>query len=126
MAYVLFAKMFGVFFIVVAIGVLFNQEHAKKAAGDLADSAVSRFVVGMLPALFGSWVVVQHNVWAMQWSLAVTLVGWFMLLVGIFRLWFVDAWGSLLKKNQDKAPILVGFFALVFGLLLSYVGFIVK
>ena len=126
MAYVLFAKMFGVFFLVVAIGILFNQDHAKKAAADLADSAVSRFVVGMLPVLFGSWVVVQHNVWSMHWSLAVTLVGWFMLLVGIFRLWFVDTWVSLLQKNKDRAPVLLGFFALMFGIVLSYVGFIVK
>lgn len=79
---------------------------------------------GVLPVIFGSWVVIEHNVWISGWPLVVTVIGWFMLLIGAYRLWFVKSWTNLLQDHYDKVPVLFALFGLILGLLLSYVGFV--
>jgi hypothetical protein len=123
MDYISYAKWFGIVSILLALGILFNIENSRKLAAELIDSASGYIVGGVLPLIFGSWVITQHTQWIVGWPMVVTLAGWFMLLAGVFRLWFVNTWRHLMKANLDKIPFLFSLFGLMLGLLLIYVGF---
>jgi hypothetical protein len=122
--HIIYAKIFGLVSIVLALGILFNLSHAKKMANEMIHSSTGYIMGGVLPVIFGSWVATQHNIWALHWGLAVTLVGWFMLLIGIYRLWFVNTWISLMEKHYDKIPVLFALFGLMLGCMLCYIGFV--
>lgn len=123
MDYISYAKWFGVVSTLLALGILFNIENSRQLAAELIDTASGYIIGGVLPLIFGAWVVIEHNNWTHGWHLVVTLAGWFMLLAGVFRLWFVNTWHRLMKANLDKIPFLFSLFGLMLGLLLCYVGF---
>ena len=120
---VLLAKFLGVFFVVLGLSFLFNRDHASGVAGDLVKHPALQVIAGVLPLLVGSFVVAAHNVWVPNEAVIVTLVGWLLLLAGVFRLWFVSAWVSMVEKASDHGPVVGGFVALILGALLSYLGF---
>jgi hypothetical protein len=49
------------------------------------------YLAGLLWFLGGLTVLRLHNRWSTGWPVAITLVGWFFLLGGLFRLFFPDA-----------------------------------
>ena len=49
------------------------------------------YLAGLLWFLGGLAIVSLHNRWSTGWPVAITLVGWFFLLGGLFRLLFPDA-----------------------------------
>lgn len=124
MDHLFYAQVFGVTAVLLALGILFNLDHSRKMAQEMIHSSTGYIMGGVLPAVFGSWIVTQHNNWTMGWPIAVTLIGWFMLLVAIFRLWFVRKWISLLEHQVDRIPVLFALFGLMLGLLLCYIGFV--
>lgn len=123
MTYIHFAKLFGIVSTILALGVLFNLDNAKKMANDLLDSGAGFVVSGVLPVIFGGWIVATHNVWVQGWPVVVTLIGWIMLLEGMVRLIFVKTWTSIVARHIDRVPVLFSLFGLIFGLLLIYIGF---
>ena len=124
MNHVFYAQIFGIVSLLLALGILFNLDHSKKMAEQMIHSSTGYIMGGVLPVIFGSWIVTQHNVWLHGWPLVVTLIGWFMLIIGVFRLWFVRIWIQLLDKHLDRIPVLFALFGLILGFLLCYVGFI--
>jgi hypothetical protein len=123
MTYIHFAKLFGIVSTVLALGMLFNPDNAKKLASELLDSGAGFIVSGVLPVIFGGWIIVNHNVWVLAWPVVVTAIGWMMLVSGVFRLLFVETWTSVMRRHIDKIPVLFSLFGLIVGLLLIYVGF---
>ena len=120
---VILAKFLGVFFLVFGCGFLFNREHGAAVAADLVKHPAVQLLAGVIPLLVGSWVVATHNNWVQGWSVLVTVVGWLMLLVGIFRLWFTAAWVAMVEGKEEHIAIIGGFITLIIGILLAYVGF---
>ena len=124
MDYIAFARLFGVVSTVLALGVLFNLDDARRMAKDMIGTASGYLLAGVLPLIFGTWVVTSTGSWDLNWSLVVTLIGWVMLLFGCFRLLFVGLWLSWARQATDEAPLLFSFFGLMMGLLLLYIGFL--
>lgn len=124
MDYIAYSKLFGIVSLLLALGILFNLGHAKQMADQMTKDSTGYIMGGVLPVIFGSWIITQHNIWTPSWALVVTLVGWFMLLIGVYRLWFVDSWTRLLSRHHSKIPVLFALFGLILSLLLCYVGFV--
>ena len=117
---VFLAKFFGLFITIFSLGFLFNAGRLKMVADDLCKHPASAFFAGVMPLLLGIYLVLTHHSWSMHWSVVVTLFGWALLLGGVFRLWFVEAWLRVVTKMaNDKMAI----FPLILGVLLLYVGF---
>lgn len=123
MTYIHFAQLFGIVSTVLALGMLFHLDNARKLASELVDSGAGFILSGVLPVIFGGWIVATHNVWVQGWPVVVTIVGWMMLLQGMFRLLFLHTWIALVRKHLDRLPILFSLFGLIFGMLFIYIGF---
>ena len=125
MDYLTIARLFGVVSLVMSIGMLINIERSRKLADELIETASGYIVGGMLPLIFGGWVLVQRAQWNhTRWGNTVACVGLFMFLIGVFRLWFVKLWKMMMRKYKKFIPFLFSLFGLVLSLLLLYIGYV--
>ena len=97
--------------------------NAKKIAADLVAHPGIALVAGGVPLLLGTFLVLVHNTWTWNWDVIVTIAGWLLFVVGLFRLWCVDVWIDVMKKHKDTAALRAGLIVFVIGILLIYVGF---
>ena len=71
-----------------------------------AGDAPLTYLAGLVWFLGGLAIVRLHNRWSTGWPVAITIVGWFLLLGGLFRLLFPDA-----QQGNQNTPA-VGAYAL--------------
>ena len=126
MSYILFARWFGLISIILSLGILFNLEDAREMAKHMVDAESGYIMGGVLPIIFGSLALIQHNGHYSDWRFVVTLIGIFMVLIGIFRVIFVRWWKKIIHRHLDNVPYLFSLFGLMLGVLLLYVGFFSK
>ncbi len=126
MTYIIFAKWFGVVSVLLSLGILFNQEEAKAMAKNMVNQETGYIMGGVLPIIFGSYSLVQSNAYSLSWQLCVTFVSLMMVIIGVYRVFFVNHWRALMHKNLDKIPPMFSLFGLILGLLLLYVGFVAE
>lgn len=70
------------------------------------------YLSGVLMFAGGLAIVRAHNVWARDWTVLVTLTGWFSMLLGLVRMF---AAGQYRQASAGAAPV---FFMVLEGLLL--------
>ncbi|ABS76622.1 hypothetical protein AYM02_08430 [Coxiella burnetii] len=123
MSYIIFARWFGLISVILSLGILFNLDDAAVMARNMLHNESGYIMGGVLPIIFGSLAFMQHNSFAPTWQIVVTIIGLFMLAIGVFRVIFVNAWKRLIEEHLNKIPFLFSLFGLILGLLLLYVGF---
>jgi hypothetical protein len=64
------------------------------------------YLAGLLWFLGGLVVVRLHNQWSTSWPVTITLVGWFFMVGGLFRLFFPEA-----QQGNQNTPA-IGIYAL--------------
>ena len=78
----LLAKFWGWYLIIFFLILSFNPKRIKQIFNDLKDekfliiSAFLAIIIGLLNILF-------HNIWAANWKIIITAVGWFALIIGL-------------------------------------------
>ena len=124
MSCLIFARWFGLVSILLSLGILSNMDDAKNMARNMIHNESGYIMGGALPIVFGSLAFMQNNSFKPSWQIVVTIIGLFMLAIGLFRIIFVNTWKSLIKKHLNKVPFLFSLFGLILGCLLLYVGFL--
>lgn len=124
MSYITYAQWFGIISVLLALGILFNLEDAKKMAQQLIPSESGYIMGGVLPIIFGSLAFIHTQTFQINWQLVVYLIGAVMVLMGMYRVIFIEHWKKLMTKHIDQIPALFSLFGLIFGLLLLYIGFV--
>ena len=69
------------------------------------------YLSGVLMFIAGLAIVRAHNVWRRDWTVLVTLSGWFFLLLGLFRMFGA---GLYQRSSASASPI---FFTILEGIL---------
>ena len=118
------ASMFGPFFLVVGIGMVTASQAWRTMAEEFLASRALIFLAGLLAFLPGLAIVLTHNVWAFDWRLMITALGWLGLIGGTFRLLFpmqVRAIGGALLARAEWLRT-GGVIVASLGALLAYFG----
>ena len=77
------------------------------------------YLNGILLFVAGISILRIHNRWVFSWPLLVTLVGWFGILGGLFRIFFPEA-----KQAEDNTvSYVVIFFLFAVGIFLTFKAF---
>ena len=77
------------------------------------------YLNGMILFVAGISIVRVHNRWVRGWPVLVTLVGWFGIIAGLFRIFFPEA-----KQADDTtASYVVISFLLAVGIFLTFKGY---
>jgi hypothetical protein len=124
MTYLMFARWFGLVSVILSLGILFNLEDAHEMAKRMVRTETGYIMGGVLPIIFGSLALMFSNSFEPGWNLVITFVSSMMLLIGIYRVIFVNHWKAFISRYLESIPFLFSLFGLMLGVILLYVGFI--
>ncbi len=99
------AKLLGLIYVVVGIALLSKPQAFRTLLQEFLESRVIIYLAGVLGLLGGLALVLTHNVWAFDWRLIITLVGWASVvraIVTIFLPQQIVSIGSKLLKHRGS------------------------
>ena len=98
------AKVFGFYFVIVTLAFFVNPKMYQKLIHDYIKMPTLFGVFGgTLDVILGLMVVLTHNIWVADWPVVITLIGWLMLVKGVFVLFLPDAVMKFVKKFDNPA-----------------------
>jgi uncharacterized membrane protein len=83
---VFLAKLIGPLFLAVGIGLIVNGATYRKMAEEFLASTALVYLSGLLTMTAGLAIVLNHNVWAADWRVLVTILGWLGVIGGAVRI----------------------------------------
>jgi len=117
------AEVWGIFLVVVPLALLVNQKYLKRLFVEIENEA-TMFFLGIVSLVIGLAMILAYNVWAKNWQVIITILGWLALIKGAAVL-FLPEYTKKYAKKMEGAPVLP--FALVIlvfiGLVIAYLGF---
>ncbi|HSD99063.1 MAG TPA: hypothetical protein VLB73_05240 [Patescibacteria group bacterium] len=118
------AKLIGVYLIVVC-GVLLVRKKDIGLLIGLSKHPEVIYLSGLIDVFFGLLIVLVHNVWAMDFRAIITVMGWVLLLRGVWRMLSPESISRMVEKYRALRSILVPAMvvAVLVGAYLAYVGF---
>ena len=122
---VFIARILGIFYLVAGVGLVLNKQFYRKLMEDFCKSAASFLFGGMLALVIGVVIVLRHNVWAADWTVIITIIGWIALIKGTCMIVFphsVEKFMEVYRENENALTI-HGIAALIFGIVLTFFGF---
>jgi len=119
------ARLIGPVMALVGISLLMNETAFRKMAMEFLRSPALVFLSGMILMPAGLAVVLNHNVWVLNWPLIITLLGWIAVISGALRVFAPDRALKIGKKAIASKEITTtaAAFWLVIGAVLCYFGF---
>jgi uncharacterized membrane protein HdeD (DUF308 family) len=119
----LLAKLLGLTYLVVGVGILLNKSHYHSVILGVMRDHVLLYLGGVTSFIVGVVIVMFHNSWVADWTILITLVGWLATVKGVILIVSPKSMNDLaqfwLKRLQ-----LAGIVCVCLGLLFGYYGFI--
>jgi hypothetical protein len=122
------ARLVGPFLVAIGLGLLVNADIYQQMAGQFLQSLALIYVSGLLALVAGLAIVNTHNVWAADWRVIITILGWLGIIGGTLRIvfpQFVEQVGTTMLAHRGYI-ISAWIVLLVLGLWLMYVGYMEK
>lgn len=118
------AKLIGVMYLTVGLGLLFNGKHFKKMMADFAKSPALTYFAGVMIVISTTAALLSHNIWEGEWYvILITVFLWLGFLKGAL---FIIVPGPLMKLAdaiwKKMNFTLVGVCVILMGVLFSYLG----
>ena len=124
MTTILIAKYLGLLFGIMGLGLVFNPGLLKSLVTDMKKSSMVTYIMGLVPLIIGSYLVLIVPLNVSGFSLVITILCYLIFLSGILRIVFTDVWISLLDLVLDIIPhMLIGLMMTLLGVVLVYFGF---
>ncbi len=122
---VFIARIFGIFYLVAAAGMMFNRQFYQKFMEDYCKNTALVFFSGMFALIIGIVIVLIHNVWVANWTVMITIIGWIALIKGIWIIVFPNTVPKFMQAYQKNENLLIvhSIGALIFGAVLTFFGF---
>ena len=83
---VFLAKLIGPFALALGIGVLVNRANMRSVLDEFIRNRALMFIAGVITMPAGLAIVLTHNVWAADWRVLITVLGWLAAITGAFRI----------------------------------------
>jgi hypothetical protein len=80
------AQLIGPLLLVMGVGMAANADSYRTMAQEFLASRALIYIAGLLAFVPGLAIVLVHNVWAFDWRVIITALGWLAVIGGIFRL----------------------------------------
>ena len=119
------AKLIGPVCLVLGLALLINGAAFRTLAGEFLNNPALMFLSGVITLPAGLAVVLTHNVWAGDWRILITILGWLAVIGGAARILVPQravAVGRTMLANPSTLHISTGVY-LVIGALLSFFGY---
>jgi uncharacterized membrane protein HdeD (DUF308 family) len=126
-ASVLLARFLGIYLLMVGATMLIRRDQLSPIARDLSSHPALLLLSGVMPLVFGLIILLFHNVWAWNWSLPITLIGYLAFFKGWMRLWFPDyVRRTIDERLNSRHAIIFGIVAMLLGVYFAHHGFLAQ
>jgi uncharacterized membrane protein HdeD (DUF308 family) len=119
------AKLIGPVMLAVAIGLFANAKHYRAMAEEALRSTILIYLSGLLTLTAGLAIVLAHNVWAADWRILITLIGWIAVISGVVRVVHPQTTQDVGRRMLDSphAMTIAGASWGIVGLVLCFFGY---
>lgn len=117
------AQVVAIIYLSIGIGMLFNVDYYKKMFTKMYEEMTAMYVGGFAAIVTGFALVTHHNIWAKNWTILVTIIGWLALIKGISLIAFPKQFQSLSLPMIQRGTGILGIIVLALGLIFGYFGF---
>lgn len=117
---IFFARLWGSFFIIFGSLFIITRQLGKTI--EMTDDKAFVISTGYITLMMGLVTVILHNVWAWNWTLIITILGWSTLIKGISKV----GWPEQIHKQAQrfkKKQWLSAFFIILLGVFLLWMSF---
>jgi hypothetical protein len=119
------ARLLGPVLVVAGIAMLVNRRRLDAIVQELFGSPLLLLLLGIIDFTVGLAIVLTHNVWAADWRVIITLLGWALIVRGAVRMLIPEqakAFGAKLLKNSTVICASLGA-TIALGVVLSWFGY---
>jgi hypothetical protein len=81
------------------------------------------YLSGVLMFVAGFAIVRAHNVWVRNWTVLVTLTGWFLLILGLIRMFAASQYQQAAASASSTVFMALEGVLLIVALILTYLGY---
>lgn len=121
----LIAKMAAVIYLSASLGAFISTDYYRQVSDDLFNNAGLTYLSGFVTVIIGFLIVHYHNIWAKNWTVLITCLGWLALLKGILLIVCPEFVHSLSEGMlTDWGLKIFPYSAFCLGLLFGYFGFL--
>ncbi len=122
----LLARFAALTYLCCGLGGLLNKKYFQKVVDDLNTNVGLAYIGGAIAIGVGFLMVNAYNVWAWNWTILVTIIGWVALLKGALHLIFPEQMMKISKKFLNgKSLGTISVLCIVIGLIFAYFGFVI-
>lgn len=116
------AEIIGSVFVLSGL-VCLNKKSITAAMSGLESNKGLTLIVGLMTFLMGAVVVALDNTWNSGWQIVIPIIGWLIILKGLFITLFPNTSTSFYGKVASTTLVMVaGVVAVLIGLVLFYLG----
>ncbi len=117
-------QIIGFYLIILSISMLIQHKYYNKIFTSFYTEPALMCLGGILKVIIGLLIVMFHNVWEESWATIITIIGWIILLSGIYILLFPKKAILYTKKMIKKNGCLwLHSISLIVGLYLVYLSY---
>lgn len=122
---VFIAKIFGLCYLILGVGFMFNRKAFQQVMEDFSKNAALVFYGGMLALVIGIVIILTHNVWVADWTVMITVIGWLAFIKGIWIIVLPNTVSKFMQiyKNNDGLLGAHSVLVLILGAVLTFFGF---
>jgi hypothetical protein len=119
------ARLVGSILVVIGVGVLLNLQHYVALVEEAVRSPTLIYIVGLLALAGGLAILNAYRAWTADWRVVVTVLGWLMVIGGVFRIVPPRLTAGLAAAiySGSLAMTIAGMTILVVGGYLSFEGY---
>jgi hypothetical protein len=118
---IFFARLWGSFFITFGLLFIITKQLGKTI--EMTDNKAFVISTGYITYLMGLITVILHNVWALNWKVVITILGWSTLIKGISKIGFpelIHKQAQRFKKKQAVSAVIL----ILLGIWLFWMSFV--
>jgi uncharacterized membrane protein len=125
-ASIFIAQLLGPVFVIVGIALMLREQTFRAILQDFIRSPALVYLAGFLGLIGGLALVLTHNVWASDWHVIITLIGWVAIVRAVVTIFAPQRIVALGSKLLEHRRIFFGAAVvdLIIGIVLSYFGYV--
>jgi hypothetical protein len=121
----LIARIISVMYLSVAVGGIFSADHYRRLRDDMFKNTALTYFMGFTAVIIGFFMVNYHNIWAKNWTVLITIMGWLALTKGILIIAFPRFFQSFSRPFfKGRVSRILPYVWIFIGLLFGYFGFV--
>lgn len=119
---ILIAKIATAIYLSTGVALLNNNLNLQEAYKTLEKSKMHTTYLGTFVIVLATLILTYHNIWIKDWSVLITIIGWLLLIEGVFYILAPKTLLALFKK-LPQSQIGWGILTVAVGFLFAYFGF---